>query len=178
MASTFDISLKRTVIPNWRDYKRTILIGELSNQTNKFKYEYTLDISRAINDWKNSKSIGIAADLINTSFISGKTNSAELGEAIEFIVAHPNTSSSSLIALAKSIKDEGNPTSPSNNKNNPILEVNSLERLQQLIDNNVIYKYINSLKQKVKTEPRNAIIWVELARLYSILGMKKKLINI
>lgn len=68
MAIIYEIK-ERRVIPNWRDYKRTLQIGELGNSSDQ---PLEINIDRVVNDWSTSKNIGTAAELINAAFISGE----------------------------------------------------------------------------------------------------------
>ena len=68
MAIIYEIK-ERRVIQNWRDYKRTLQIGELGNSSDQ---PLEINIDRVVNDWSTLKNIGTAAELINAAFISGK----------------------------------------------------------------------------------------------------------
>ena len=89
----------RTVVPNWRDFNRTLKLHELAN--NVSAQHIDISILRPLTDWRSEQNIGIAADLINSAFIAGKTNIPEVGDAINFVLA--NTENQSLISLAHTI---------------------------------------------------------------------------
>ena len=70
MAIIYEIK-ERRVIPNWRDYNRTLQIGELGlSHPNNLK----INIERTLSDWAVAKNIGTAAELVNAAFVSDKNN--------------------------------------------------------------------------------------------------------
>jgi len=82
MAVIYEIK-ERRVVPNWRDYKRTLQLGELS-QSNKSAEPLVLSIDRSVEDWKEIKNIGTAADLVNSAFCFRHSTIRSKG-AIDFI---------------------------------------------------------------------------------------------
>lgn len=161
----------RVLVPNWRDFRRTVKIGELG-QNDKPK-ESTIDVIQIKADWTNNKSIGIAADLINNAFISNDLFSEELKEAIQFVENNKSDSSLPLLALVEQIKHEINPIKDNTTK---LLEKNiqSLEEFRSLFDNNMLNRIISKTKNLTKSYLDNAIYWIELARLYTIKGQQSK----
>lgn len=163
---------ERTLIPNWRDYARTLKMQELANKSKPLVHD--IDISRSLNDWRNEQNIGIAADLINSAFISGKTDFVELNQAIEFTIN--NNQSQSLIGLAHAIN--GIHQSP-NIVGDELLGNNidlNPQNLHQLTfpDDQQLYRLIKKTKSKAFQQLYNPIPWVELARLYSVFGQIDK----
>ncbi|RBQ02194.1 hypothetical protein [Pedobacter miscanthi] len=157
----------RTVVPNWRDFARTLKLNELANTSHAPLID--INISRAVNDWRNEKNIGVAADLVSSAFISGKTNLPEVDEAIKFVIK--NGESTSLITLAKEIngatkEGRGNEDFLGNN-----IKINSAnyDELEYPEDSR-LYRLINKTKTQARQQLHNPIPWVELARLYSIFG--------
>ncbi|RZK49285.1 MAG: hypothetical protein EOO99_06400 [Pedobacter sp.] len=161
----------RVLVPNWRDFQRTVKIGELG-QNDKPKGLAT-DLVQIKADWKNNKTIGIAADLVNNSFVSNDLFSEELKEAIQFVENNKSDSSLPLLALVEQIKQEINPIKDSTTK---LLEKNvqSLEEFRSLFDNNMLNRIISKTKNLTKSYLDNAIYWIELARLYTIKGQRSK----
>ncbi|WP_297337352.1 hypothetical protein [Algoriphagus sp.] len=174
MAVIYEIK-ERRVIPNWRDFKRTLQLGELS-QSNKSAEPIILNIDRSIEDWKQGKNIGTAADLINSAFVSG-IQSSEVKQAIEFIKSDQQKASSSLLDLIKLIELDS-PTPPVISNNSLLeIDVDTVNEFQSFINNKSFHKVINKTKNRTKNELRNPIIWVELARLYTMRGHEHKAEN-
>jgi tetratricopeptide (TPR) repeat protein len=161
----------RLLVPNWRDFKRTIIIGELGILDKS--REQVLDNSKIKFDWKNNKTIGVAADLINNSFVSNDLYSVELQEAIAFIEKKKSEASKPLLSLISGIKKELNPVLADSNK---ILEKNidSINEFKALSDDKLLNKIISKTKKLTKDYLSNSIYWIELARLYTIKNQLEK----
>lgn len=171
MAIIYEIK-ERRVIPNWRDYKRTLLIGELSNS---FVQPLDINIDRIVNDWSTLKNIGTAAELINAAFISGKSDFSELVEAIKLIRKNPSSASNTLLTLVDTFEKQVSSNSPANyNKSLLEKDVDSIDEFQALINNKSLFKIINKTKKRSVNEIYNPIVWVELSRLYIMHGQEKK----
>jgi len=174
MAVIYEIK-ERRVIPNWRDYKRTLQLGELS-QSNKLAEPIVLNIDRSIEDWRQEKNIGTAADLINSAFVSGIQN-PEVKHAIELIKTNQKKASSSLLGLIRIIELD-NPTQAVISNNSLLeIDVDTVNEFQAFINNKSFHKVINKTKKRSRNELRNPIIWVELARLYTMRGHEHKAEN-
>lgn len=160
----------RLLVPNWRDFKRTTKLGELGS-INTFE---NLEIDNSIIklDWANNKTIGVAADLINNSFISNDFSN-ELNDAIKFIELNSKHSSPALLSLIEKIKCEIN---PKNEESVKILEKNidSINEFNSIFNDKLFNRIINKTKNLTKNQQSNAINWVELARLYTIKNQIKK----
>ena len=176
MAVIYEIK-ERRVIPNWRDFNRTLQIGELGTNLISNK-KLDINIDKAINDWNNQQNIGSAADLINAAFISDKVEFPELFKAIKHIKNNLNYSSKTLIQLIEYIEHKSE-----NNKKNfqskVILEkdVDTIREFQVFINNRTLHRIINKTKNITRNELYNPIVWVELARLYIMQGQEKQAEN-
>lgn len=174
MAILFELR-ERRVIPNWRDYKRTVQLGEL-NQSNKIEDPVLTSITRSIHDWSELKTIATAADLINSSFVSSLYTS-EVQEAIDFVRASKNQRSTTLMDIADLI--ENGFSTEKNIINNSLLEidVDTINEFQAYINNRAFHKIISRTKARARNELKNPIVWVELGRLYSMRGQELKASN-
>jgi len=168
MAIIYEIK-ERRVIPNWRDYKRTLQLGELST-SNIGHTPLNISINRSVEDWNSTKNIGTAADLINSSFVSGIHNLQEISEAIEFINLDTSKSSQSLLDLIEHITLDS--PKGSNTKSLLEIDVDTVNEFQAFINNQSFHKVINKTKNRSKQELRNPIVWIELGRLYSMRGQE------
>lgn len=163
---------KRNVIPNWRKFEKTLILGELGYS--KATKNLDIDISRTLIDWKNNKSIGIAADLLNSAFISDKKTSKEVSEAALFVLKNQFLSSYSLTDLARNIIKDS-PFSEFNiiEESNKV-KLYNFDELQESSNQSLIFKKIHDTKFLAFNQNRNPIIWVELARLYASVGQEFK----
>ena len=171
MTITYEIE-ERCVIPNWRDYKRTLQLGELGSSNKSFS-TLELNINRSIHDWKNIKNIGTAADLINSSFVSGIVNQ-DVKDAIDYVNSDKEKSSSSLLDLGNILNGQNSNTNNILNHSLLEIDINTVEEFQAFINNKFLHKLIHRTKKLTREELMNPIIWVELSRLYSIKGNEKK----
>lgn len=171
MAIIYQIK-ERRVIPNWRDYKRTLQIGELGNSVSQ---PLDINIDRVLSDWNELKNIGTAADLINAAFISGKSDFSQLTEAIGLIKSNPVNASNTLMALTDTFETSIENGIISKSKTF-ILEkdIDTINEFHALINNKSLFKVINRTKKRTINEIYNPIVWVELSRLYIMHGQEKK----
>jgi hypothetical protein len=176
MAVIYEIK-ERRVIPNWRDFKRTLQIGELGS-FNRPKKGIDINIDRAINDWNDEQNIGSAADVVNAAYISDKYNFSELHEAIKHIRDNENSSSNTLLQLIELIENKS-ANQINKNPSKIILEkdVETIMEFQSFINSRTLNKLISRTKNITRNELYNPIIWVELARLYVIHGQEGKAEN-
>jgi len=171
MAIIYEIK-ERRVVPNWRDYKRTLHIGELGlNHPNNLD----INIDRITNDWLIAQNIGTAAELIGAAFISDKGSFSELADAISFIRKNSMNSSNTLLGLIDVI-EEKHVLRKEESISNFLLErdVDTIDEFQAFINNKILFKVINKTKNRTRNEMFNPIIWVELARLYTMQGHEKR----
>jgi tetratricopeptide (TPR) repeat protein len=166
MAVLFSIK-NRVLIPNWRDFKRTLVIGELSN-TSSFSTKLSLNVDRPVLDWRQEKNLGTAADLITSAFVSGLRDSPEIVEAANFIADNAGKSSKSLLEIVSTIND---PIESSKGNTSVLLkDVDSIEKFRGFFDDELFNELIRKTKSRARENLLSAVEWVELARLYSIIG--------
>lgn len=157
---------RRRVIPNWRDFNSTLQNGELQCQLNKpFKIPGTENLLRElIDDFNKNPSLGIAADLLSSAYILDAQENPAVIDAINLINVNQEKSSESLLDLTKKIS---------------VKEVEEIKNHDYLIESkpnsdvayiNHIRKSISFFKWKLRDQPLNPIGWVEISRLYSLLG--------
>ena len=169
MASFFQ-ERERRVIPNFRSFSKTSTLGELSDPFKGLKPKAweDKDFSFLKNEWLSNTDIGHAADLISAGLIINPKD-PEVINAARFILQQGPIASLSQISLAHFIIN-GKPYS------NDIYFVTLSNFIE---DNNLpsIHKKISSIKSSLRKFPQNTLGYVELARLYSILGQEKQAKN-
>lgn len=162
---------ERRVVPNWRDFGRTIQLGEL-NPSLPLIPPIDFPIIRAIEDWRSYKTLGTAADLLNSAFVSGKINSSEVAEAIDFVQHNKDLCSTGMIDLVERIA-KGNSYFEMTSKPNE-QDIETINEFHCYINDKKFHDRIHLLKNNTKESLTNAIDWVELARFYSIKGQVEK----
>lgn len=148
----------RQVVPRWRTFRETLAAGELSSaavQKSK-QIDATEFILERENGWQENKAIPFALDLVSAATILGKTDKSI--EAAEFILENGNFASETGKRLARGL-----------------LGIQQQEAtiipLQSRIQ---IHDGLKNLKANRILQPKNAFVWVDLARLYTLLGQNEQ----
>lgn len=170
MAVVFNIKDRR-VIPNWRDFRRTLQLKELQSQSGKLS-PIKLNIDRVICDWNENKNIGTAADLLSSAFVADIKNRRELSDAIKLVEANKEQATKTLLELINLIKTEE--SNALVKKEILELDVDTIEEFRTFINNKALYQIINKTKNRAKDELYNPIVWVDLARLYALHGLNEQ----
>ncbi len=171
MAVNYKIE-ERRVIPNWRDFRRTVKLKELS--VSGVVPVVKIDLTTIINDWNENNSIGTAAELVNGSFLAEEYDFKEIKEATQYIINHSDKSSNVLLDIARSINDYNIGSGNLGSFNLKELEVDSLEQFQTHFENQTIYRILSRTRNLTRIELRNPIVWVDLSRLYAFFGQEDK----
>lgn len=165
MANLFE-QKERRVIPNWRSFIKTIKLGELgyAKKNSRNESHSHLSISDYILAWEKEKSISVAGDLISAAFVNGFIDNFDVKKAAKYILTHKKKSTDSLIEIAQLVLQSSK---------------KSLDDsfLNKRFSHSDIYKEINLYKALINDHPYNPIAYVELSRLYSIIGQEKKSIK-
>jgi tetratricopeptide (TPR) repeat protein len=145
----------RHVIPRWRDFKTTLALGELKNSKAR-KAIMSVDreaIARRVGEFETNRDIWHAADLLSSAFVVGDLDAVDLAK--KFILENPTRAPKALISLASGLSEGGirSDLSP--------LEEDAQRRL------------IHEIRARLRSQPLNAILWVELSRLYTLRGNSK-----
>jgi tetratricopeptide (TPR) repeat protein len=143
----------RNVVPRWRDFHTTVALGELqSSKSSSISFEGTSGelVAKRVSDWRNSRTIWHAADLLNTTFF-GEIR-PDHAEAAHFILEHSASAPDTLVRLARRLTGE--------------------DSLQVVFDSTAastetIRQQIHFLRGRLRDEGPNAIILTDLARLYA-----------
>lgn len=172
MANLFEHKDRR-VVPNWRSFGKTTVLGEL----NSILLESSVDnietsIDEYIIDWQLSRTVIHAADLLSAAIVNNKKENQTVKEAATFILKNENKSSKSQISLACQILNKTEDKDLSSRFN----EVN-LDNLPALINPEPVHEKIRVTKDMINYFPYNPILYVELARFYSIIGQENKSIR-
>ena len=146
----------RHVVPRWRDFKTTLALGELKNsrEAEPISQEDKDAIARRVEEFRIDEDIWHAADLLSSAFVVGDLEGAEIART--FILANRVGAPKSLISLASGT-----------------LEADELATLASP-EENARQRSVHQIRARLSNEPRNAILWVELSRLYAIIGDSRR----
>lgn len=168
MANLFE-KKDRHIIPNWRSFENTAKLGELNGSKSiDLDSSFRPDITDLLEDWEDTKSIGVAGDILGVALVCNQENNPTVREISNFILQNKNLATNAIISAAESILK---PKSTAIELNFDINSPNIFDDKSSLIE---IHVKIQSLKRKLIDNPYNPINWVEIARYYSILGQEKK----
>ncbi len=152
--------LNRNIVPRWRDFKTTRALGELQDSSSR-KSEALgtpAELEELVREWELNRTLSFATDLISGAYVLGQYHIAK--EAAEYVLNHKR---SSVVArdIARLVLSHGQQPGIIT-CNPPILQIEGYWRL------------IHGLRQRLIEEPRNAIVRVDMARAYTILGLPDK----
>ncbi|PHS22408.1 MAG: hypothetical protein COA85_11545 [Robiginitomaculum sp.] len=146
----------RKVIPRWRILRGTPT-PELLSSTNKNKIIPSYDkqeVLNANNNWIKHRDLLTASELISFGLVYGKTTAT--GDAAAFVIEQ-KTATTALRDLASSYL-----------KKSPESQI-AESTAEQLTAKN-IYSNLATIKKALYNNPRNAILYVEAARMHASLG--------
>lgn len=168
MANLFE-KKDRHIIPNWRSFENTAKLGELNGSKSlKLDYSFCPDISDLLEDWQESKTIGLAGDILGTAIVCNQENDETVINISKFVLANKHLASKAIINAAKNI------LKPKNGIIELSFDINTPDTFNDESKLFEIHIKISNLKQKLIDNPYNPINWIDIARYYSILGQEKK----
>ncbi|MCP4986143.1 MAG: hypothetical protein GY928_08775 [Colwellia sp.] len=168
MANLFNPK-KRHVLPNWRSFGLTANLGELDDwQKYRNHHSRILSIKDYLLSWEQNKTIAIAGDLLSAAFVNGFTENQAVKEAASFVLANQDKSTNTLLSFAEKI------ITPHSETQENRATLNNLESFQS---SHKTHPLIRNAKNGLKQYIFNPILYVELSRLYSLLGHKDKAVQ-
>lgn len=152
----------RLMIPRWRKFFLQNITEEHKTlfATTVKRTAFSKSLERKKREWEIGKTYGSAWELINSAYINQDYSMGE--EAARFLSHRFNSLSKNLQSIITEILVDTQPASATNENEITILSVDSLmERTKQ---------EIKSVKRKISFYLRNEFLWLELGRLYCIIG--------
>lgn len=150
----------RKILPRWRSFDKTLKLGELNSVSPaRIHHRNTIDFlfTKKV-DWEKNRTLGHASDFVGAALTLGKEKEAT--EAALFLLQSKQNVSPWAIELAKrTITNSGS-----------VDQVTSLVEL----DETVLHQRVNTLRNLLRSEPRDPITWVELSLSYAMLGQGKQ----
>ncbi|WP_298351935.1 hypothetical protein [Runella sp.] len=154
---------KRNVIPRWRDFTQTLKLGELSPihtlGSKHSDFIHSEFHKKKIIDWQTERTIKNAIELLNSSYVVDDLEQSH--EAALYLNNQKKITSPSVGILAERILE-------------PYIVENSLSQPSNFKDlDSVLRPLVKDLRISINNNLNNSISWVELARLYLILGKER-----
>jgi len=161
---TFLEDKDRKVIPRLRSFRTTFALGELDSagvfrEAAYMGYEASLETK--IQAWKENRTVSFAADLVSAALVLQRPDEAK--EAARFLMAR----NSEAPLAAREVAQRILATEEGDVQPRVVVDV-SLPHADQIFDR------IRLMRSRLRNEPRNSILWVELARAYALVGLEGK----
>lgn len=150
---------KRNVIPRWRDLSQTAALGELAPLKRASKSELVhpsdfLDKKKV--DWTLDRTVKNSIELLNSSIVIGDD------ESLDQIVYYLDNHSFGESKIIRSLLDKVTNAHGDANVSSSTHSITDLDK--------VIGEKIKKCRINIHRNPFNAVSWIELARLYLIVG--------
>jgi tetratricopeptide (TPR) repeat protein len=147
----------RTIIPRWRTFHTTASLGEIELRAAPSAGDASVTdfLSDKLSEWKELKTLWHATDLVGSAIVLGREK--EAAEAADFITA-PDSGALEPARVIASLVHSGN------TKQDTQIAFADEDDLA------FTYRAIHALREQAAEQPRNSILWVDLALAYTILG--------
>ena len=168
--SIISVKEQRDVVPNWRSFQRTALLGELLTTPKSCSTTPIFSITPYILAWRENRTIAIASDLLSAAIVNGDNAYPELSEVARYIL-NSEVSSIPMRNLANSFLIDNVPTRQKET-------LSAQETLENLFNREARNKeLIRFIRKENSKFPYNPIAYCELARCYTLLGANKQAEN-
>jgi tetratricopeptide (TPR) repeat protein len=167
MAVFFEDDYERILVPNWRSFARTVNLGELQNTFGNARsvIDYEGALIDKLDKFYSDKNLASAAEVINTAVIWNDFTHNSLSEVVSFIVSHKGEVPKALMEMVHTVV-YGKVSATQKE-----LDHESISDFFAFHNRHNLNKIIRSLRLKLNNQPRNPILWIELARNYSLIGL-------
>jgi tetratricopeptide (TPR) repeat protein len=152
---------KRNVIPRWRSFRDTLALGELDafqQQRPELPAQQIGFAAERIQAWQSRRSVWTAADLVGAALALQEPEQAR--DAASFLLNAPGAPTPVKRLASKLLDGEQSPT---------LTEIrDNVEEMDEVSSS------IHSTRSLLSAHPQNPIRWVDLARYYTILGLRSR----
>jgi hypothetical protein len=151
----------RRVVPRWRAFSCTAKLGEIAASITKAPSISLHDAAfeEKLTDWAKHKTFSFAADVVSAAIVLGRE--AQAADAAHYVLSSRTPGCAAARKLASRVVGEADVDDQ---------EMSDLDPL----DPCVVGRQIHSLRRRLHDEPRNAFLWVDMARLYESLAMVRQ----
>ena len=157
----FDPETNRVILPRWRSFDETVRLGELGSSLTSSSHHEIADgfLEPRIFDWQRHRTTGHAADLVGAALAVRKE--ALASDAAIFLLQDAKNISIWARELAQKILD---------------FQFSDESKLESdlLLEKSEQRDQIRTFRQRLRIEPKDPIMWVDLARIYATLGYREQ----
>lgn len=152
---------KRRLIPRWRTSTSTLELGELHplESRSAFAPDDLLELNRRLEEWRTKGGLAHAADAVTSGFMLGKENLVE--EPAKYILRLGGSVPGGALRIARRVLGEAD---------TPGVECSEAEDGPD----EELKRSISSTRRTLTIDPRNVLLWADLALLYTRSGQKLK----
>lgn len=142
----------RRILPRWRLSKKASRSAEFfsTTRTKQVTANTEIFLNQAADDFERSPTIGMAAGLISSALLAGKTEKSEV--AVEFVLEHENDSPHALLSLAKTLSNK---------------EASDETELSHQIS-------VAQTRELLRVYPNSPVLWSDMARHFASISNKKQ----
>lgn len=155
----------RLIIPRWREFKRSAVsldhLPQLTDEAIGENFADNLDFIMKLEEWNQTKSIPSALELVNSAYSLGLNKSAV--DAAKLLQLESNLPTS-LVKIVRSILGQEDEI-----ESKTLVQSSAIDTFFKFIG-----KHLSSVRKRLIDYPLNPLLWVEAARLHSILGNNVK----
>ena len=158
----------RYVVPNFRQLGDTVALGELGSTNATLPESMPIDFQSRVAEWNSGPSVGLAGDIVSAGLVASRSSEPVVDEAADFVLAHRDTCSPSLIAAARNVRDRDGA------KGQPAVQLPRLTTFLESNSRRSAYRAINVLKKALTRFGGDPIVFTELARWYMMVGNEER----
>jgi tetratricopeptide (TPR) repeat protein len=152
----------RQVVPIWRAFDATMSRGELAPIASAPAGRFSdAMVEGLLEDWNDSRTAWVASDLVSVALTLGRYEIAK--DAARFVLERPG-STPAAIGVANAYLAE----------RKPITEPELAECEPPVGIARHLHAEVRTVRGQLVAYPRNPILWMNLARLYTSLGLQRK----
>lgn len=166
MANLFE-KKDRRVVPTWRSFGKTTALGELNSILSDSSKPPETSIEEYVTDWKLNRTVAHAADLLSAAIVNNKREHESVSSAANYILQNKAQATQSQISLANQLLEK----QTADDLSEKFRDV-TFETMPLLLNPEPVRIKIRETKDLLSVYSRNAILYVELSRYYSILGQE------
>ena len=158
--ASIDPNRDRKVIPRWRPFHTTVNLGQMDSEKTPRETKPGEDfLYSKLQEWRARRTAIHASDLVGSAIVLGREKEVE--DAAEYLVKMGSD-------ISQWAKELAGVVFSSRQREEDKLETPPRTRKSDLGEQ------IRKLRSLLRSEPRDAVLWVDLARVYCALGLSSK----
>lgn len=160
---------RRNIIPRWRSFERTLRAGELTVRRPREGEDAELRQAweKIVSKWKATGTIAQALEAVSAAAVLGRSGEHAM-RAAEEVLESPASEFPGTRAVARHVLGHAGREVAEETEDGTNID------LARKVDHE---QEVHEIRRALRDEPRNSILWVELAREYTVLAVDQKAIR-